>query len=127
MWIQRTPEEVIQWQKAAEKQTRSIGLLIGVMAWIILVVVVSACWHLSFQTGFPGGRAGHVGGFWIRLPIFGIFGVPIIFIVLRYVSMKAARRTICPKCDISGHDNVGMICKCGGSFVPTSTVKWVEK
>jgi uncharacterized membrane protein len=127
MWIQRTPEEVIQCQKATKKQAHSIGLLLGVMAWIIVVVVVSACWHLSFQTGFPGGREGHVGGFWIRLPIFGIFGVPIIFVVLRYVNKKVARRTICPKCDMSGDDNVGMTCKCGGTFVLANTMQWIEK
>ena len=129
MWIQRTPEEVAKWQKDAEKQARADGLMIGVMAWIIAVLVLSAGWVVSFQTGMAVERS-FGGTFWTRLPIFALLCSPIIFVARRFESRKALRkaqfRTICPKCDTAGVSNAGATCQCGGAFVLSSTMKWVE-
>jgi hypothetical protein len=35
MWIQRTPEEIVKWQKAAEQEACSQGRLIGGLVWIL--------------------------------------------------------------------------------------------
>jgi len=130
MWIQRTPEEVTRWQKATRKEARSHGLLIGVSAWIITVVVLSSGWFVNFQSGIAVPTS-FAGTFWVRLPIFGLLASPIIFIALHYESKKvlkaAARLTICPQCDTPGDDNAGASCGCDGTFVPQCSMKWVEK
>jgi hypothetical protein len=129
MWIQRTPEEETQWRASAEKDARSHGLMIGLLGWGGAVVLLSAGWEVSFSAGIAVQRS-YGGTFWMRLLIFGIVGSPIIFIARRVESRKALRkdlaRTICPKCDTAAEGNTGAICRCGGAFVPASTVKWVE-
>ena len=129
MWVQRTPEELTKWNQSTEKQARSGGLQIGVAAWIIAALILSSGWIVSLR----GGTAvqGSWGGtFWTRLPIFAVVTLPIVFIASRYERRKslrkAASQTICPKCDTSGQGNAGAVCQCGGSFVPQSTMKWVE-
>lgn len=129
MWVSRTPEEIARWQLVAEKEARTHGWTIALMAWGIAVLVLASGWVVSFSTGVAvGGSWG--GTFWTRLPLFAVVGSPVIFIIHRYESRKAMRkaqsRTICPKCDVSGVGNSGAVCQCGGEFVPLSTVKWIE-
>lgn len=130
MWIQRSPEEVAKWKLNTERQARADGLMIGVLGWAGAAVLLSAGWVVSFQSGVA--VQGSFGGtFWTRLPIFVVLASPVVFIARRYESKKslrkAASRTICPQCDTPGDGNAGASCKCGGSFVPSSTMKWVEK
>ena len=129
MWVQRTPEEVAKVQKDAERQARSDGLIIGIIGWAVAVLVLSAGWVVSFSTGMAV-QSSSGGTFWTRLPIFAVLASPIIFIARRVESRKAVRksqlRTICPGCDRPDEGNAGARCQCGGTFVPSSTIKWVE-
>jgi len=129
MWIQRTPEEETRWRISAERDARSHGTMIGVLAWAIAVTCLSFGWVVSFSTGVAVQRS-YGGIFWMRLLIFGVITSPIIFIARHVERRKALEkdlaRTICPKCDIAAESNAGATCQCGGAFVPASTVKWVE-
>jgi hypothetical protein len=129
MWVQRTPEEVANWQSTASKRGRSDGLTIGAMAWIIVVVILSAGWIVDFKTGVVVEYR-YPGTFWTRLPILALVGSPIIFIAARFGAKRALRneehRTLCPKCEMMGNDNAGATCECGGAFVLARELKWVE-
>lgn len=129
MWIQRTPEELAQWQIDSDKQARSDGLTVGVIAWVGSVLLMSGGWLVSFSSGVAVQRS-FGGTFWTRLPIIALLGLPVLFIARRLESRKALRksqlRTICPKCDTAAEANAGSACPCGGTFVFSSTMKWVE-
>ena len=129
MWIQRTPEEISRRQKSVEKEALSQGWIFGVLGWLAVVVVTSTGWLFCLQFGIVAeSRFG--GTFWSRLPVFAVIGLPIIFLTRRSVSKgileKAARRTICPKCDTPSEGNAGETCKCGGAFIATKEMKWVD-
>ena len=129
MWVQRTPEEMSKWKASTEQKARTDGLQIGIGAWVVASLVLSAGWVMSFRSGVA--VQGSWGGtFWTRLPIFAVVTLPIVFVAARYERRKsvrkAASRTICPKCDTAGESNAGTACECGGSFVPQSSMKWVE-
>ena len=129
MWIRRTPEEEAQWRASAEKDARSHGLMIGLLGWGGAVILLSSGWLVNFSTGMAVQK-NYGGTFWMRLLIFGVLGSPIMFIACRLESRRAFRkdlaRTICPKCDTPAEGNAGRTCQCGGAFVPSSTMKWVE-
>jgi hypothetical protein len=129
MWVERSPEELANWQKRAEKEARSHGIWIGISAWAVSTLVLSAGWVVSFSTGIAIQR-GMAGTFLIRLPVFALLLSPIIFIASRVERRKALRKaqlgTICPECDTAAEGNAAAKCACGGAFVPVSTVRWVE-
>jgi hypothetical protein len=129
MWVQRTQDEVERWKQSTRKQARSDGLQIGISAWVIAALVLSAGWLASFRTGVAV-EGSFSGTFLTRLPLFAILTTPIAFLAFRYESRKrikgAEARTICPKCDTPSEGNVGAVCGCGGSYVPQSTMKWIE-
>lgn len=105
------------------------GLQVAAMAWILSALILSGGWVVSFRSGIAV-QNGTAGSLWTRLPVFALVTFPFAFIAFRYERKKARRkaelRNICPKCDTAGDGNVGSPCKCGGAFVPLSTVKWVE-
>ncbi len=129
MWIGRTAEEQAQWHATAKKEARSHGWMIALGAWALAVILLSFGWTVSFSAGIATHRS-FGGPFWLRLLIFGVVCSPIICIARRSESRRELEtdlaRTICPKCDTAGESNSGNECQCGGSFVPVSTVKWVE-
>ena len=132
MWTQRTPEEVEKWRQAAANEACSHGRLIGGLVWVAVAVLAAGGWFF-----FMGGNAGVAiqrnvsGGFWLRLPIFGIIAAPFAYFVFRTERRKErariAARTICPQCDSAGEGNANTPCQCGGTFVSASTMKWVEQ
>lgn len=129
MWVKRTPEEIAKWQEGMVRQARTDGLLIGIVAWVLGALVLSGGWVVSFGAGFAVQR--NFGGtFWTRLPIFAVICAPIVFLARRVESRRAMRsagvRTICPQCDTAAESNAGAACQCGGTFVLSSTMKWVE-
>jgi hypothetical protein len=81
MWVQRTPAEVTKWSQATEKQARSDGLQIGIGAWVIAALVLSAGWVVSFRTGIAV-QGSFAGTFLTRLPVFALVTSPIVFIAL---------------------------------------------
>jgi hypothetical protein len=131
MWIERTPEEIVKWQKSAEKEARSHGQLIGGGVWVLVSIFAASGWYFFLSGGFGVVAQKDVtGNFWLRLPIFVLVSAPFAYWVFRHESRKELakieRRTICPKCDTASNSNAGSSCKCGGSFVPSKTMKWVE-
>ena len=131
MWIHRTPEEVARWQKASEGEACSHGRLIGGIVWLLVAVSSAGGWFFFLSGGASIVSQRVVsGGFCLRLPIFGLVAAPFAYFVFRYERKKELakimRRTICPQCDTTAENNAGAPCKCGGSFVPTRTMKWVE-
>jgi hypothetical protein len=129
MWVERTPEEIAKWQEATLRKARTDGLIIGIVGWVLGALVLSAGWVVSFASGFAAQR--DIGGtFWTRLLVFGVVCAPIVFLARRVESRRAIRnaglRTICPKCDTAAEGNAGAACRCGGTFVLLSTMKWVE-
>jgi hypothetical protein len=129
MWVQRTQDEVARRKESTRKQARSDGLQIGIGAWVSAAVVLSAGWVASFRAGVA--VEGSFGGtFLTRLPVFAILTSPIALVAFRYESRKrmkgAEARTICPECDTASESNAGAACGCGGSYLPQSTMKWIE-
>lgn len=131
MWTQRTTEEIAKWQKAAEGEARAHGRLIAGIVWILVAVVGAGGWLFFSSGGNAIGFQREVSGsFWLRLPVFGLVAAPFAWFIFRHERKKElariARRTICPQCDAAAEGNEGAACRCGGLFVPSSTMKWVE-
>jgi hypothetical protein len=84
---------------------------------------------LSNGTGFVGERDVS-GNFWLRLLVFGLVAAPFAYFVYRYERKRElariSQRTICPQCDTPAEGNAGASCQCGGLFVRSSAMKWVE-
>jgi len=132
MWVQRTPDEIAEWEKAAEIEARSYGRLIAGMVWILVSLLAAGGWFAFFGGGAAIAVQRDVsGGFWSRFPILAVVVAPFAYWLFRREKQKElakiVRRTICPSCDTADNDNAGVACKCGGSFVLTSSMKWVEK
>jgi len=129
MWVKRTPEETVKRQQDVIRQARSDGLTIGIIGWVLGALVVSAGWVVSFRAGFAV-QTNFGGTFWTRLPVFAVVCTPIVFLARRIETKRAVRnaqlRTVCPQCDTAAEGNAGVPCSCGGTFVPSSTMKWVE-
>ena len=129
MWLPRTPEEVEQWHAATRREAKFQITLLTVLIWLGLSALVAGGW-------IAGNRFGVVvqesvsGTFWSRFLLFTLVGSPIAFWAYRHELRKdiakSNRMTICPQCEQSAAGNIGATCDCGGSFVPQSTVKWVE-
>lgn len=130
MWIQRTPEEVAKWNDATQQEARSSGRLIAGIVLVLVPLLIAGGWFVSFRAG-PAVQQSASGSFWIRLPIFVIITLPIAWFIYRRESRselaKLTRQTICPKCEAGGEGNDGAACKCGGTFVSRSTVRWVDE
>jgi len=131
MWIQRTPEEIEKWQKTAEREACSHGRFVGGLVWLVVSVCASGGWYVFLSSGAGVAvQRGVTGSFWLRLPIFGLIAAPFAYFVFRYESrkelVKIMRRTVCPRCDTGADGNAGATCNCGGTFVSSSTMKWVE-
>ena len=132
MWIQRSPEEVARWQKAAAREAASHGRLVAGAVWILIAVCTASGWFFVISGGAGMAVKREVsGGFWLRLPLFGLVAAPFAYWIFqrerRKELAKIARRTICPACDTAADGNAGAACQCGGSFVLTSTMKWTGK
>jgi hypothetical protein len=129
MWIQRTPEEVAKWHEATAKEARSHGRLVAGLVWVGVAVFVAGDWFVSFRGGFAT-HSSTTGSFLVRLPIVAAVALPFAWFVYRRETRselaKLSRQTICPQCDTSGEQQAGNSCECGGKFVPTSTVRWVD-
>lgn len=132
MWIKRTPEEIAQWEKGAERQASSHGWIIAGPVWVLVSVFAAS----GFYTFLFGGtvvatQQSASDSFWFRLPIFGVVAAPFVYWIFRHERKKELakikRRTICTQCDTAASSNAGTACECGGSFVPSSTMKWIEK
>jgi len=132
MWIQRTSEEIAKWHKATEREACSHGRLMAGIIWALFSISAAGGWlvFISGTTGAALQRAVN-GGFWLRLPIFALITLPFAYWIFRRERRKERAkilsRTVCPECDITGEGNAGTICKCGGAFVSSNTVKWIEK
>ena|SRR4051812_16438093 len=129
MWIERTSEEVGDWQKSAEQEARSHGRLMAGIVWALVSVLVAGGWTVSFTAGFAAHRSVS-GGFWLRLPMIAALAFPFIWYAYRHEKKKELKkltqRTICPKCDTAGESNANEPCPCSGKFVLASTMRWVE-
>jgi hypothetical protein len=132
MWIKRTPEEMVKWQTNAEREAISHGRLIGGIVWVLVSILGATGWFI-FSNGGSGLAVQRevTGSFLLRLPMFGLLAAPFAYWIFRRESKKELARiicrTVCPQCDTAGSGNAGSTCKCGSSFVRSSTMKWVEK
>jgi len=122
---------MIKWQNAAEREASSHGRLIAGIVWILVSIFAAAGYF--FIGGSVGimGQQSVSGSVWLRLPVFGLISAPLAYWIYRRERRKElakiTQRTICPGCDASAEGNAGIGCKCGGNFVLSSTMKWVEK
>lgn len=132
MWTPRSPEEITQWHKNAEREAISHGRMIAGIVWVVVAIVSASGWlfFLSAGTGIAIQR-NVTADFWLRVPVFGLIAAPFAYFIFRTEKRKELARiklrTICPACDTSAENNPGAACKCGGSFVLASTLKWIEK
>ena len=132
MWIQRTPDEIALWQKRAEGEASSHGRLIAGISWLLVSIFGACGWTFLYSGGTGIVMQKEISGsFWMRLALFGLITAPFFYWIFRYERRKELAkiklRTVCPQCDTPASGNAGTACKCGGSFVLTSTMKWVEK
>src|SRR5262249_17116301 len=99
MWVPRTPEEVIKWQAAADKEARFQGVLFGVLIWAGVVFALSA--GLVVSSRWITLQQSVSGTFWTRFPVFAIPGLPFAFWLFRREKKahldRAMQMTICPK------------------------------
>jgi len=130
MWVQRTAEETAKWNEAAIREARNHGRLIAGMVWILVSAGLAGGWMASAQFAVIADTTQVGGSFWSRWPTFGLIMLPFCWWLYRRESKRdlatALNRTICPRCETASEGNHGSACKCGGSFVPQSTVKWEE-
>lgn len=132
MWIERTPEEIKQWEKKAESEASSHGWLIAGTVWLLVSICLASGVSIFYGSGTIIATQTNVTGiFWFRFLLYGLLAAPFAYWVFRRERkkehIKIKQRTVCPQCDTSASGNAGATCRCGGSFVLTSTVKWIEK
>ena len=131
MWVERTQDEVAKWRASNIRAARRYGAIFAGSIWV--AVSILAIYGLLFFSS--GGVVVAIqrdvsGRAWWVTPGAILMIFPIIYACFRQQSRSRLREyerlTICPKCDSAGDNNAGAQCQCGGTFVPSSTVKWVE-
>jgi hypothetical protein len=130
MWVQRTEDEIKEWNIATAREARTQGLIFAVGTWLGITAILAGGWIAGGRFGVVAESAVAGGGFWSRFPVFAVCGLPVAYWMLRRTRKEELKRaelmTICPKCDTAGEENAGAPCECGGNFVLQSTVRWVD-
>ena len=129
MWVSRTAEEIERGSVATEREACASGRWAGIAAWLILVGIFAGVGmgkerqRVNLELTFGGTALS-------RGLIFGVLALPVAFWIYRWerqrVLRQAASRTLCPRCGNVGEQNAGALCLCGGVFVATQTIKWLE-
>ncbi len=132
MWIQRTPDEIAKWNAAAEREALNHARLLAGIVWLLVCVVFAGGWSFIFASGTPVlVQINSPAISWLEFPTVVLITAPFAYWLFRHEKRselrKIQQRTICPQCDTGGTGNAGASCPCGGSFVSTSTMKWVEE
>jgi hypothetical protein len=129
MWVPRTSEEVANWKTATEREARFQGLLFAGLAYGGIAVLLAGGWVAGVK--WVAIQDGVTGGFWPRLLVFLLLGLPVAVWVFRREKRvqldRASRMTICPKCDTAGEGNAGERCRCGGEFALQSAMRWDDE
>jgi len=127
MWIPRTKEEQDRWTARTHAQARSFALGIGIL---VFIGVTSAMYFgvslVAAHRMFMGPSSRPMG--LIGALLAGAFiGLGVFRDVRRSELKKHLSLTICPRCGTMGQLNEGEKCGCGGEFVKTSKVRWVDE
>jgi uncharacterized RDD family membrane protein YckC len=127
MWVQRTAEQTARWRESSKREARSDARLIAGLCLVLFPLLMAGGWFVGLRFGIVLKTTG--GGF-SRLLWFVLITLPFAWFVFRRTYRdelaKAERRTVCAQCDAGGEHPPGTACACGGTFVPASTVKWVD-
>ena len=129
MWVNRTSEEIAKSYWNAKIDALTHGLLIGIAAWVVSTAMLASGWLISPTLGIAVEQ-GAGGDFWKRIPMCAFGTLPFAIFAFWYERRKALKRiisqTICIQCDSIGSNNASSICSCGGIFVESNSMKWVE-
>jgi hypothetical protein len=131
MWVERTPDEVAKWRAAKTRAARRYGAIFAGSIWVAVSILATCGWSFfSSGGGVVAVQRDVSGRVWWVMPLAILMIFPFVYFCFRQQSRSRLREyerlTICPKCDSAGDNNAGAQCQCGGTFVPSSTVKWVE-
>ncbi len=132
MWIQRTPDEVAKWNAAAEREAFNHARLLTGIIWILVCVIFAggSSFLLASGTIIPVQMNSSAIS-WLEWPSIVLITAPFAYWLFRREKRselkKIQQRTICAQCDTADSGNAGVSCQCGGSFVLSSTMKWVEE
>jgi hypothetical protein len=131
MWVERTQDEVTKWRASKTRAARRYGVIFAGSIWVAVSIMVIYGWSLFSSGGVVVAVQRDISArVWWVMPGAILMIFPIIYFCFRQQSKSRLREydrfTICPKCDSAGDNNAGAPCRCGGTFVPSSTVRWVE-
>ena len=131
MWVQRTEQEIAEWNLATAREARTQGLVFAGFSWLGITAILAGGWIAGGRAGVVAQGAVAGGGFWSRFPIFALVGLPVAYWMFRRTRREELKRarlmTICAKCDTAGEENAEAHCECGGKFVLQSTLRWVDQ
>jgi hypothetical protein len=118
MWVNKSPEELIQ-----KKQKDRINSL-----WATSCLGFLAFLSSLFIFGKYSDRVGLVPIDEIPKRIIPsvIVAIVIIFLIQRFL-FKKKTESICPKCGTTKMSDVVKLCRCGGNFEDLETMKWVDE
>lgn len=129
MWVERTPEDVVKWRRATEKEGRFSGILFAGGVYLGISILLAGGWFVGRHAVWV--ERDQSENFWTRLPIILLIGLPVAIWLFKREKARGIERcsqmTTCPKCDTAAEGNAGSPCDCGGSFVLQSTVKWIDE
>ena len=131
MWVERTQDEVTKWRASKTRAARRYGAIFAGSLWVAVPILAISGWSFFSSGGVVMAVQRDVSGrVWWVMPGAILMIFPITYFCFRQQSRSRLREyerfTICPKCDSAGVNDAGAQCQCGGTFVPSSTVKWVE-
>lgn len=127
MWIPRTDEEKLQWVKRTRSQATSFARLIGGSTFVAFTAAAYFGISLVPQYQMFAGAVTRPLSFAGAALIGLLIGAGLFRDVRRSELRKMESTTVCPKCGAMDRSDVGVACRCGGTFVKASEVRWVEE
>ncbi len=126
MWIDRTPQEKLAWANRSRSQASRFAFAIGASAFIVLTACLYFGVSLNLRAQMFAGAATRPVSLGVAI-FAGLFiGIGLFRDVRRSELKKMEEAAICPLCNAFSESSSAAQCSCGGTFVPTSEVRWVD-
>lgn len=129
MWVQRTADEMAEWDRRSGREARFHGLMIAGVIWVVVPIIALSGWFFSPRSGVAV-QTNPSAQWWVRVVATVIVALPIGLYAYRRERRKELaklmQQTICTTCEAMGGGDGGRDCACGGRMVELREVKWVK-